>query len=573
VVGIAPGATDTIDGLKPGTYTVALEGYAGALVEVFGQVSGLQVQGGQRTLATVDVDVFQPELYVVPSPRGLEVNVDLVGAESYLVEWADNDTFLGASDTVIRGGLVEVDPGGTGRYYVRARGRRPSGVQGKPGYAGSVDIRLPFFVSPGGSDANPGTRTQPFATIQWAIDRAAATGAGGDLFIAADTYALSLGLKPRVSLYGGFDPTSWTRQPGATVVVMGGATAVIGVAADSLTIDGLTIRSANASASGESSVGIALDSSVGVVIGRNVIVAGNGAAGLDRPDRVQADTGAKGANAGTGSIWVPGGGGIGGGFSGGDGGRGGGGNGTSGDPGMGPAGGSIGLGGAGGNASPIAGGNGGDGGPGADGSPGVSGSGFGDVVALAYAPADGVRGNAAEAGSGGGGAGGGGEYCAPFCTAGGGGGGGGAGGARGLGGLGGGGGGASIGVVVTGASQVTLHANNIATGRGGQGGRGGAGGAGGPGGGGGRGVKSPAAHASGGDGGAGGQGGRGGDGGGGGGGPTVGVAEDGSSTSNLTAADLAGNTITLGPRGAGGQHANPSLPDGAFGERVAYKKL
>ncbi len=74
-------------------------------------------------------------------------------------------------------------------------------------------------------------------------------------------------------------------------------------------------------------------------------------------------------------------------------------------------------------------------------------------------------------------------------------------------------------------------------------------------------------------GGAGGAGGRGRDGGGGGGGPSIGIVEDGSSASNLTIGNLAGNVVTLGVPGAGGRHANSSLQDGATGDRAAYKKV
>jgi hypothetical protein len=78
--------------------------------------------------------------------------------------------------------------------------------------------------------------------------------------------------------------------------------------------------------------------------------------------------------------------------------------------------------------------------------------------------------------------------------------------------------------------------------------------------------------ASGGSGANGGRGGHGRDGGGGGGGPTIGIVEDGSSSSNLSVG-LGSNAVTLGTPGLGGRHANASQSDGARGQSTAYKQL
>src|SRR2546426_810150 len=74
-------------------------------------------------------------------------------------------------------------------------------------------------------------------------------------------------------------------------------------------------------------------------------------------------------------------------------------------------------------------------------------------------------------------------------------------------------------------------------------------------------------------GGGGGGAGRGGGGGGGRGGPSIGVVEDATSTTSLTAANLDGNVFTLGPAGAGGAHGTLGQPAGAAGLRVEYRKL
>jgi hypothetical protein len=46
----------------------------------------------------------------------------------------------------------------------------------------------PYFVSPGGNDANPGTREKPFATLQHA--QQATRQKRGDVFLRAGTYYL-----------------------------------------------------------------------------------------------------------------------------------------------------------------------------------------------------------------------------------------------------------------------------------------------------------------------------------------------------------------------------------------------
>jgi hypothetical protein len=64
----------------------------------------------------------------------------------------------------------------------------------------------------------------------------------------------------------------------------------------------------------------------------------------------------------------------------------------------------------------------------------------------------------------------------------------------------------------------------------------------------------------------------GGAGGGGGGGPSVGVVEAGGASTNLTPADLAGNTFTLGMAGSGGKTGDISFLTGATGLRIEYTR-
>ena len=411
-----------------------------------------------------------------------------------------------------------------------------------------------LWVAPTGNDANAGTRAAPKATIQAAIDAANVGGLGADVYAAAGTYSGSLTLHPNVSVYGGYSPTTFLRDvAGNATVISGGTTAVTGTSANALTLDGLTIRSADATAAGGSSIAILLDNSANLVLSRNAIVAGGGAAGVagsPGPFRLPGVDGAPGTTAPSSCVdsLLGGVGGSALGLS--PGGKGGGGTFSSGHAGLSGAGPDSGAGGAGGATSggpkgTDAGRPGGNGAQGAVAGPDGASSttSFGSVTAGGYLlPPAGTSGGAGANGSSGGG--------------------------------GGGAGGGSFGIVVVNASSgVTISDNAVTTGSGGQGGAGGVGGSGGYGGVGGAGGTGQLCCGSGGKGGIGGAGRPGGGGGGGSGGPSIGVVEDATSTSNLTLANLDGNVFALGAAGAGGPHGTFGQPAGAAGLRVEYRKL
>lgn len=422
-----------------------------------------------------------------------------------------------------------------------------------------------YWVRTGGDDANPGTRVQPFATVQAAIEAAHAAGRGGDVYVAGGTYDESLTLRPHVSVYGGFNGATWLRDLAVDrTTVRGGPTAVSGDGADAVVLDGLTIRAADGVGAGGSSVAVALHRSADVVVSRNLLIAGNGAPGRNGLDGFDGPAGEDGRN-GQGSVGgAPG---LDPAFPGGAGGSAGV-EGKAGAPGVGPVGGAGGAGGAMGQP----GSDGANGGPGRDGVHGASGGSFGRFFAGRYVPAGGSDGTDGGDASGGGGGGGGGST-GPG-ELGGGGGGGGAGGEPGTEGIGGGGGGGSFGVVLIDGTTARLVGSTVQTGSGGAGGDGGAAGIGAPGGRGGAGA--PGATAGGFPGGAGGNGGRGGHGGaggGGGGGPSVGVVEDATSSSNLSAGGTGDNIFQLGGGGSGGRHGRSGLFGGARGESVPVKDL
>jgi hypothetical protein len=430
-----------------------------------------------------------------------------------------------------------------------------------------------YWVSPSGSDANAGTRAEPFATVQAAIEASHATGTGGDVYVAAGDYPGGISARSGVSVYGGFDPSKWVRDVSAHRPTIRSDGVVVQGLADAFTLDGLRLEAADATSAGGSSIAVHLHDNRGVVIQGNVIVAGNGGDGADgAPGVAGAPGGTAAIGAGARSCLLGGtnDGGAGAGFYG-AGGTGGAGHATSGSDGSsapGPLGGS---GGGGGPGAGYSGGHGTAGGPGAPGTHGMGGGPLGTARVQGYGPSPGAPGQNGGNGGGGGGGGGAGGYftllSGYFCGPGGGGGGGG--GQGGEGGAGGGGGGASIGVLLTGETLAWVTGNSISTGSGGTGGRGGDGGSGG-GRGGTLGPGVPACDADhdpctgiGGQGGDGGAGGAGGHGGGGGGGPSIGILQ-----TQTAAPTVADNVFTLGNPGAGGSSSGSAGAAGRAGEHV-----
>jgi len=451
-----------------------------------------------------------------------------------------------------------------------------SGGPTGPGGSGGGGSPLPapsvgFYVdSASGDDGNAGTPDAPLATIARAVEMAPDTGT--TIRVAGGTYPGRVTLKSHVDILGGYDPSTWQRDTARFHTrVVDSTLAVASEGADSLTLADLDIETFD----GSLSAPVVLDSSVAVEIRGGSVRAGKGwdaydAGGWGFP----ADTGFEGGAGTPGGTCPPSHpGGIGGsdphdrsvGGVGGHGGTGGDATGYAGSPGKGasPGGGGsggplFGSGSAGHDATA----------PGADGLPGAGGAAFGtwDRDFASYHPARGDYGRPGSPGSGGGGGGGGGGGLIATCGGGGGGGGqGGNGGARGGQGM---GGGASIAIVLTGGSHLSLTGTLVATAGGGAGGAGGTGQQGGPGGPGGAGGALVFGAGAGGKGGAGSRGGAGGAGGGGGGGPSIGVYVDAGS-----ALDPSGVTFDIGPAGPGGSSPAGSVYAGQPGERAEVKQL
>ncbi|MDH3684682.1 MAG: DUF1565 domain-containing protein [Myxococcales bacterium] len=444
-----------------------------------------------------------------------------------------------------------------------------------------------LYVATAGTDAAEGTREAPLATLAEALSRAQGGGVGS-IRMAAGIYPTEpSNLVDGISIFGGFDPQTWGRDGGETVL---SGTEPLVLTANGLqfptTLADLTIEAANAEdGSGEGSYAVSAFDTSSLRIRDSILRAGtggDGARGADGIDRGNADDGDDGRSCDDGNCNSPLSGGAGGSGSCSDSAGGGGPGGTGGDiptpllfdgngqDGFDSADGASG-GGDGGDEcfaiwpSTCSAGTGGRGDDGDDGSvvsgTGPGGSGDGTATAVGWFGVNGGQGRPGESGSGGGGGGGGGGKAQqPLITleAGVGGGGGGAGGCGGGAGSGGGAGGGSFALYAY-QADVTVEDSTLESRSGGDGGDGGLGGDGGNGGTGGDGGESD-------DGGDGGRGGNGGDGSNGtsGGGGAGGISfaayvSEGSLT------QLGDNLLLSGDGGSGGNPGGGSGDSGLVG--------
>ncbi|MDP9293497.1 MAG: hypothetical protein M3O90_03580 [Actinomycetota bacterium] len=96
------------------------------------------------------------------------------------------------------------------------------------------------FVSPAGSDANPGTRAAPKQTVQAGIDAAAGTGAK-DVYVAAGSYS-GAALADDVGVFGGYDPSTWSRSLTAVSAISGAPQAALADGDTGVTLQLLTLH-------------------------------------------------------------------------------------------------------------------------------------------------------------------------------------------------------------------------------------------------------------------------------------------------------------------------------------------
>jgi hypothetical protein len=514
------------------------------------------IEAGAHRDAAVDVSVESTRV-----DAGVDAGID--GAVSYDADAGDDTTRIGPLGDATASDGPDAD-------HVECD------LSKSPAIAPcSVSERYGVFVSPFASDAGAnGTREAPYRNIQAAV--AAASADHKRVYVCDDGtgYAGPISVGPSadgMAMFGGFECSGWTYDTTRRVKLTVSTSPALTISnlATGIVLENFEIVAGDGANSGESSIGVVVNESAGVVLRRVKVAAGKGKDGTDGtngggPSNTVALGGKEGKPGLEACSADP---------------RGGipvtatcdglepstsgsGGNGSF-NPSAGGDNGGNGFptyaGGKGGTGEPVSGTwscTTGGGQPGDNGPAGPSARGFGSLTASGWKGTDGADGSPGQPGQGGGG--GGGAKAPNACASpdggalsptGASGGSGGSGGCGGRGGKGGTAGGSSIALISLG-SDVTLESCELIAndaGKGGNGGQGQGGGTGGQGGIGGVGGGSPRSKAAC-DGGKGGQGGNGGDGGGGMGGHSIGVAYRGKAPTGIDPA-----SVKVGTKGTGGK--------------------
>ena len=197
----------------------------------------------------------------------------------------------------------------------------PDGIdQNCDGIDGEIDNGL--FVATWGNDADPGTITKPLKTIQYAMQISPASGKR-DVYVAGGNYNGSLTVVQGVKIYGGYSDTFTARDSMVHETVVHGdqfstltpapltALNIKGTVGATI-VDGFSFMAVNATEAGSSSYSVYLrDCANGLIVRRNVIVAGNGAPGVPGGAGTSGSGGQAGtpglAAVATGSPYCPGG--------------------------------------------------------------------------------------------------------------------------------------------------------------------------------------------------------------------------------------------------------------------------
>jgi hypothetical protein len=163
------------------------------------------------------------------------------------------------------------------------------------------NINDAYFVSSRiGIDSNSGTKSSPFKTISYAMNRAKILGKS-QILVSAGDYNEDLVIEnDGVSIFGGYDDINWNRNVTSNVSKI--LVPAHGIQCNTITqetyIDGFTINSANATVYPENSIGINIIGSGNNLMLRNLIInAGNGMRGTIG---INGEVGANGGNGGNG---------------------------------------------------------------------------------------------------------------------------------------------------------------------------------------------------------------------------------------------------------------------------------
>lgn len=144
---------------------------------------------------------------------------------------------------------------------------------------GCVDDRVGIFVSPMGSDMNPGTKEAPVQTIAKGLS---IVGMLTRVYVCAGTYAENISLAPPadgISIYGGFACADWSYSGTKPTVGNGTIALTISGTTKPITIEDLLVQSA---AGAPSSIAALVANATGAVTFNRVnLTASTGAKGAD----------------------------------------------------------------------------------------------------------------------------------------------------------------------------------------------------------------------------------------------------------------------------------------------------
>jgi Bacterial Ig-like domain (group 1) len=139
----------TLNGLRPGSYAVAVKGLVSGEVNYFGNTSDIQVRRGQNTAATIVFDRFQPILAHLGPPTAAAAFVvhwnPVRNASKYWVEWDTARSFLNQSGKSVSDTVYTIGAPATGTYWVRVRAVNdwvPSPA-GQPSDSDSIQVAAP----------------------------------------------------------------------------------------------------------------------------------------------------------------------------------------------------------------------------------------------------------------------------------------------------------------------------------------------------------------------------------------------------------------------------------------------
>jgi hypothetical protein len=137
----------SLDGLDPGSYTVAVKGFVKGQVDYFGETSRVQVSSGQNAVAAVSFCSFRPILADLGLPTdSLAFTARwsrVLNADRYRIEWSKTPSVPNSWDTLATPDtFARITAPDTGTYIVRVLATNTSVPSGKPSDPDSIWVTV-----------------------------------------------------------------------------------------------------------------------------------------------------------------------------------------------------------------------------------------------------------------------------------------------------------------------------------------------------------------------------------------------------------------------------------------------